>query len=80
MATRDSANKITAVTYQGSQEQRQVEVAAGIKTGVYWVGDDVFRGSKPKTPEFVLENTGVLAHGRQPTFPSECRTTDVVSG
>ena len=58
VATRDSNNEITAVTYQGSQEQRRVEVAAGVKTDVYWVGNDVFRGSKRKTAEFVLENTG----------------------
>ena len=58
MATRDNNNKITAVTYQGSQEQRRVEVAAGVKTEVYWVGNDVFRGSHRKTAEFVLDNTG----------------------
>ncbi len=58
LATRDSENKITAVTYQGSQERRSVEVAAGVKTEVYWVGEDVFRGSSRKTAEFVLENTG----------------------
>lgn len=56
--TRDSENKITAVTYQGSQERRSVGVAAGVKTEVYWVGEDVFRGSSRKTAEFVLENTG----------------------
>ena len=58
VATRDNNHEITAVTYQGSQEQRRVEVAAGTKTEVYWVGNDVFRGSKRKTAEFVLENTG----------------------
>ncbi len=58
VATRDSSNEITSVTYQGSQERRQVQVADGIRTEVYWVGDDVFRGSKRKAAEFVLENTG----------------------
>jgi len=58
VATRDNNNEITAVTYQGSQEQRRVEVAAGVKTAVYWVGNDVFRGSQRKTAEFVLDNTG----------------------
>ncbi|MCH7917030.1 MAG: flagellar hook-associated protein FlgL [Planctomycetes bacterium] len=58
VATRDNNHEITAVTYQGSQEQRRVEVAAGTKTEVYWVGNDVFRGSHRKTAEFVLDNTG----------------------
>jgi flagellar hook-associated protein 3 FlgL len=58
--TRDTANtgEITAVTYQGSQDQRSVEVAQGVTTDVYWVGVDMFREDNRGDPTFLLENTG----------------------
>jgi flagellar hook-associated protein 3 FlgL len=35
--------EITAVTYQGSYENRNIEVAPGVKSSGFYVGDDVFR-------------------------------------
>jgi flagellar hook-associated protein 3 FlgL len=35
--------KITSVTYQGSYENRNVEVASGVESSAFYVGDDLFR-------------------------------------
>jgi len=35
--------EITAVTYQGSYENRNIEVAPGVRSSGFYVGDDVFR-------------------------------------
>jgi flagellar hook-associated protein 3 FlgL len=35
--------RITSVTYQGSHENRNVEVAPGVNSSAFFVGDDVFR-------------------------------------
>jgi len=35
--------KITSVTYEGSDENRSVEVAPGVNSSAFFVGDDVFR-------------------------------------
>ena len=52
---------ITKVTYQGSVEDRDVEVAPGVESSAYYVGDDIFRSNDRSTPEFILGNTGVAA-------------------
>jgi len=60
-ATRDGNEKITKVTYQGSVEDRDVEVAPGVESSAFYVGDDIFRSNDRSTPEFILGNTGVTA-------------------
>ncbi len=52
---------ITKVTYKGSVEGRDVEVAPGVESSAFYVGDDLFRSNDRSTPEFILGNTGVTA-------------------
>ncbi len=49
--------QISSITYQGSAEGRNVEVAAGLKSSAFYVGDDIFRSSNRGTPIF-LGDTG----------------------
>jgi len=55
---RDSEGQITSVTYQGSDQQRTIEVSSGMETSMFLVGSDVFTSSDRETPEFLLSNTG----------------------
>ncbi len=59
LATRDGNGKITSVTYQGSLEDRDIEVAPGVESSTLYVGDNIFRSNDRGTPEFILGNTGV---------------------
>jgi len=52
--------KITSVTYQGSYEDRQVEVAAGVESSAFYIGDEMFRSDSRSTVEF-LGGTGAAA-------------------
>lgn len=52
--------EITAVTYQGDSENRQVEVAPGIKSSAFCVGSDIFGSSDRSDPVF-LGDTGAKA-------------------
>ncbi len=52
--------QITSVTYQGSDESRNVEVATGVQTSAFYVGDDIFRSSSRGDPIF-LGDTGAKA-------------------
>jgi len=45
--------KITSVTYQGSYEDRQVEVAAGVESSAFYIGDEMFRSDSRSTVEFL---------------------------
>jgi flagellar hook-associated protein 3 FlgL len=56
-AVQRTSGDITSVTYQGSSQQRNVEVAPGIQTGDYYVGEDIFGSDDRGIPEF-LGNTG----------------------
>ncbi|MCE5339750.1 MAG: flagellar hook-associated protein FlgL [Planctomycetaceae bacterium] len=49
---------ITKVTYQGSDQQRDVAVAQGVESSAYYVGDDMFRSDERTTPTFTGD-TGV---------------------
>jgi flagellar hook-associated protein 3 len=51
---------ITKVTYQGSSEERNVEVAPGINAAAFMVGDSIFRSDDQGLPEFTGD-TGVKA-------------------
>lgn len=49
--------KITSVTYQGSFEGRKINVAAGVQSSAFYVGDEVFRSNNRGSLEF-LGDTG----------------------
>lgn len=44
--------EITSVTYQGSLEDRNIEVAPGIQAGAFYIGDKIFRSDNRGTPTF----------------------------
>jgi len=52
--------QITSVTYQGSSENRDVEVAPGVKSSAFYVGDDIFSSDNRSEPVFLGE-TGAKA-------------------
>ncbi len=65
VATR-SDGKITSVSYQGSYENRNIELAPGVESSAFYVGDDTFRSDDRSSPTFILEelelgDTGVAA-------------------
>jgi len=44
--------KITSITYQGSFEDRNIEVAPGVESSAFYVGDNVFRSNNRSDPIF----------------------------
>ncbi len=52
--------KITAVTYQGSGEDRKINVAPGVRSSSFYVGEDLFRCDDRAAPVFV-GSTGAKA-------------------
>jgi len=56
-AVQRTNGKITSVTYQGSSQQRDIEVAPGVQSSAYHVGQDIFCSDNRTTPEF-LGSTG----------------------
>jgi len=52
--------EITAVTYQGSYEKRNIEVASGVRSSAFYVGDDIFRSDNRGELVF-LGDTGAKA-------------------
>ena len=52
--------KITNVSYQGSLQDRDIEVAPSIQSSAFYVGDNIFRSDSRGTPVF-LGNTGAKA-------------------
>ncbi len=52
--------EITSVTYQGSNENRQVEVASGVQQNIFQIGDDIFRSDARTDPTFIGD-TGAAA-------------------
>lgn len=67
LVTRDNSGNITAVTYQGSSSERDVEVSQGVQSSAFYVGDDIFRGNDRGDSEFVLANTGASAGSGTPS-------------
>ena len=57
-----TGGKITSVTYQGSTEGLNVNVAAGVQSSAFFIGDDIFRSDSRETPVF-LGNTGAAPGG-----------------
>jgi len=45
--------KITSVTYQGSSENRRIDVAAGVQSSAFYIGDELFRSDSRSEPVFV---------------------------
>ncbi len=52
--------QISKVTYQGSAEQLNVEVAPGLTSSAFYVGDDIFRSTNRDAPIF-FSHTGAKA-------------------
>ncbi len=52
--------EITSVTYQGSLGDRNIEVAPGVESSAFYVGDNIFRSNERDTPVFVGD-TGAAA-------------------
>jgi flagellin-like hook-associated protein FlgL len=52
--------KITGVTYQGSFENRDIEVAPSIESSAFYIGDNIFRTNDRSTPVFIGD-TGAKA-------------------
>lgn len=52
--------KITSVTYQGSSENRQIQVAAGVQSSAFYIGDELFRSDSRSEPVFIGD-TGAKA-------------------
>ncbi len=50
--------EITSVTYQGSYDNRTIEVASGVRSTAFYVGDDIFR-SDDRGDLVFLGDTGV---------------------
>jgi len=57
---RDANGDITRVIYQGSYEERKVEVSSGVEMSALLVGDELFRADEPGTPVF-YGTTGAAA-------------------
>jgi flagellar hook-associated protein 3 FlgL len=53
--------KITSVTYQGSLDNLNVEVAPGVESSAFYVGDNIFRSNNRSTPVFPDSGTGAAA-------------------
>jgi len=52
--------EITSVTYQGSLEDRQIQMAPGVEASAFYVGQDMFHSDDRSTPVFV-GSTGAAA-------------------
>jgi flagellar hook-associated protein 3 FlgL len=52
--------EITRVTYQGSDENRNIEVAPGVNSSAFYVGQDIFHADDRSEPVF-LGDTGAQA-------------------
>lgn len=45
--------EITSVTYQGSRDDRSIEVAPNVQSSAYYVGDEIFRDDDRGSPVFL---------------------------
>jgi flagellar hook-associated protein 3 FlgL len=57
---RDANGDITRVIYQGSYEERKVEVSSGVEMSALFVGDELFRADEAEAPVF-YGTTGAAA-------------------
>jgi len=64
LAERDANGDIIRVTYQGSSNERDVEVAKGVEMSAVLVGDDLFRSDDRQGPDFASDlGTGTTTTG-----------------
>ena len=78
-AVQRTNGEITSVTYQGSSQQRDIEVAPGVQSNAYHVGEDIFCSDNRSTPEF-LGNTGTAAGSGTSSVKSDVWLTVTYDG
>jgi flagellar hook-associated protein 3 len=62
-AVQRTNGEITSVTYQGSSQQRNIEVAPGIQSNAYHVGEDIFCSDNRTAPVFVGDTGAAVGTG-----------------
>jgi flagellin-like hook-associated protein FlgL len=55
--------QITGVSYQGSSEGREIEVAPGVETSIFYAGDDIFCSDDRGAPVFVGDTGAAVGTG-----------------
>lgn len=55
--------QITSVTYQGSTEDRDIEVAPGVESSAFYVGDSIFCSDSRSTPVFSGDTGAAVGTG-----------------
>ena len=70
--------RITSVTYQGSLEDRNIEVAPGVESSAFYIGDNIFRSNDRSSPIFPDTGTGAAAGTGTSSVRGDVRLT--VSG
>jgi flagellar hook-associated protein 3 FlgL len=78
-AVQRTNGEITSVTYQGSSQQRDIEVAPGIQSNTYHVGEDIFCSDNRSTPEFPGD-TGAAAGSGTSSVKSDVWLTVTYDG
>jgi len=71
--------EITGITYQGSLENREIEVAPGIKSSAFHVGYDIFHSDDRGDPIF-LGDTGAAAGSGKSSVKSDVWLTVTYDG
>ena len=71
--------EIFSVTYQGSFENREIEVASGIKSSAFYVGYDIFHSDERSDPIF-LGDTGAAAGSGTSSVKSDVWLTVTYDG
>ncbi len=62
VVTRGTGDEIVGVAYQGSYEERKVQVAPGVEMSIALVGEDLFKSDERTAPLFT-SHTGAAAGG-----------------
>mgnify|MGYP000220983249 CR=1 FL=1 len=70
---------ITSVTYQGSNDERNIEVAPGVQSSAFYVGDDIFRLDNRSEPIFT-GNSGAKAGTGTSTVTGDVWLTVIYDG
>lgn len=55
--------EIVSVIYQGSREERTIEVASGIQTDIFYSGEDIFSANSRGEPEFYGSTGAAVGSG-----------------
>jgi flagellin-like hook-associated protein FlgL len=62
-AVQRTNGEITSVTYQGSFQQRDIEIAPGVQSNAYHIGEDIFGSDNRTAPEFVGDTGAAVGSG-----------------